>query len=167
MPDNKSTRDPSLNNKAKSPGKKKNPLRYHHIRQSCPGAFFNNIVSKDEHKPFFCFITPENQQHLAVQVISPILRRTNRAEKKPVQVNILFSGQPVLKWRKLVFWKDNGSQFVDELNTVVGRALRLYHKEKIFRDGDIELVLVGESETDQQFINQVGVGRAVRNALLD
>lgn len=144
------------------------PIKYRHIRQACPETFFRNIKYKGFRGYYFCFVTLENEKNLAVEVISPVLRRENKmvADRK-VLINVLFRGERVKNWQSEIKWMGDGKAFISDIYEKVGRALRLAATERIFENGDSELTILTDERGFQHFVNQDGVSRRVRYALLD
>ena len=143
-------------------------VNYRHLRQACPANYFRNIVLKGDEKDYFCFISLENKEKLAVRIITPILKAVNKMNReKPVEIQILFNGESITKWRRRVFWKGDGRRFLEEFHEAVGRALRLQNSERIFAVGDTELTIMLDERGNQQLFNQKGDSRSIRTALLD
>lgn len=143
-------------------------VRYRHIRQACTHIYFRNIEKKGDKKRFFCFITPQTEQFLCVEVVTPILRQQNRMIKRlPVEVNILYKGQPILRWQRKIFWTGDGRNFMSEVFSKVGRALRLIHTEQVIAADGEAPVLSGRTYKDQVFKYDKNAERRVRRALLD
>jgi hypothetical protein len=145
-------------------------VQYRHIRQVCQSTYFKNYVPKDKvYKDYYCFVTAANPlNNLSVEVQTPILRKSGRMVKRyPVVINIKFDGVDILRWKRKVFWKNDGRLFICELNGFVGRALRLINTEKTFEKPAEKISLVGNLYNNQKFVNESGIGRSVRRALLD
>lgn len=143
-------------------------VRYRHVRQACSQTIFRNIEKKGEKKRFFSFITPETEERLAVEVVTPIVKKQNRMLKRlPVEINILFAGKEIKRWSRRIYWKNDGKAFMNDLFAQVGRAVRLIHTEKILGENKEAPELLGTDYKSQYFKYANGTQRKVRRALLD
>lgn len=135
-------------------------VRYHHIRQACPTEFFRNFQKKEDRgSDRFCFITDETDQHLAVEVVTPVFRKSNRMTRRlPVEINILYQGKKIFRWSRTVFWRNNGQEFIGDLFAAVGRACRLIQTERLKRDGHLPELSDGNFKT-QSFQYQLSAAK--------